>query len=65
MVILVRAVDNACNLINNGAGITAQMVNGITASRLVVRLNLPAIVRKLLDGVPSMLKGKERRRTEG
>lgn len=47
--IIVKAIDIAVDLIDNGARITARIVDGRTALHLAAGLDLPIIVRKLLE----------------
>ncbi|KZT09270.1 ankyrin [Laetiporus sulphureus 93-53] len=49
MAILCKAVDIASDLIDAGARMTARLVDGRTALHLAAQLNLPDVVRKLLD----------------
>ena len=47
--ILSKANDIACDLIDSGARMTSRVVDGRTALHLAVQLDLPAVVRKLLE----------------
>ncbi|KAI0367118.1 ankyrin [Pilatotrama ljubarskyi] len=47
--ILSKAVDVACDLIDAGARMTSRLVDGRTALHLAAQLDLPVVVRKLLD----------------
>lgn len=47
--ILSKAADIACDLIDAGTCMTARVVDGRTALHLVVQLDLPVVVRKLLE----------------
>ncbi|KAI0643463.1 ankyrin [Trametes meyenii] len=47
--ILSRVVDVACDLIDAGARMTSRLVDGRTALHLAAQLDLPAVVRKLLE----------------
>lgn len=46
---LSQATDIACDLIDAGARMTARIVDGRTALHLAAQLNLPAVVRKMLE----------------
>ena len=47
--ILAKAADIACDLIDAGARMTARVVDGRTALHLAAQLDLPVVVRKLLE----------------
>ena len=47
--ILSKANDIACDLVDAGARMTARVVDGRTALHLAAQLDLPAVVRKLLE----------------
>ncbi|KAI1782779.1 ankyrin [Ganoderma leucocontextum] len=47
--ILSKATDIACDLIDAGARMTARVVDGRTALHLAAQLDLPVVVRKLLE----------------
>ena len=47
--ILSKAADIACDLIDAGARMTARVVDGRTALHLAAQLDLPVVVRKLLE----------------
>ncbi|PIL29519.1 transporter [Ganoderma sinense ZZ0214-1] len=47
--ILSKAVDIACDLVDAGARMTARVVDGRTALHLAAQLDLPVVVRKLLE----------------
>ncbi|KAI9060760.1 ankyrin [Trametes sanguinea] len=47
--ILSKEVDIACDLIDAGARMTSRLVDGRTALHLAAQLDLPAVVRKLLE----------------
>ncbi|KAI0628020.1 ankyrin [Trametes polyzona] len=47
--ILSKEADIACDLINAGARMTSRLVDGRTALHLAAQLDLPVVVRKLLE----------------
>ncbi|KAI0350817.1 ankyrin [Trametes cingulata] len=47
--ILSKAVDIACDLVDAGARMTSRLVDGRTALHLAAQLDLPVVVRKLLE----------------
>lgn len=47
--ILSKATDIACDLIDAGARMTSRLVDGRTALHLAAQLNLPIVIRKLLE----------------
>ena len=47
--VLSKAVDIACDLIDAGARMTSRIVDGRTALHLAAQLNLPVVIRKLLE----------------
>ncbi|RPD55207.1 ankyrin [Lentinus tigrinus ALCF2SS1-7] len=49
LAILSKEVDIACDLIDAGARMTARVVDGRTALHLAAQLDLPKVVRKLLE----------------
>ena len=49
MAILSKATDIACDLIDAGSRMTARMVGGRSALHLAAQLDLPVVVRKLLE----------------
>ncbi|PCH39932.1 ankyrin [Wolfiporia cocos MD-104 SS10] len=49
MAIMVKAIDIACDLVDADARMTARVADGRTALHLAAQLDLPEVVRKLLD----------------
>jgi ankyrin repeat protein len=47
--ILVKAVEIACDLIDNGARISSRLADGRTALHVAARLDLSAVVRRLIE----------------
>jgi hypothetical protein len=49
LAVMVKAVDIAVDLIDNDARMTARMVDGRTALHIAARLDLPVVIRKLIE----------------
>ncbi|PCH39851.1 ankyrin [Wolfiporia cocos MD-104 SS10] len=49
MAIMVKAIDISCDLVDADARMTARVADGRTALHLAAQLDLPEVVRKLLD----------------
>jgi ankyrin repeat protein len=65
LAVIVKASDIACDLIDNGARITARLVDGRTALHLAARLDLPIVVKKLLErSAVNVEKEQEKSRKE-
>ncbi|GBE83207.1 hypothetical protein SCP_0502540 [Sparassis crispa] len=60
LAIVCKASDIACDLVDAGARITARVADGRTSLHLAAQLDLPAVVRKLLErSVVNAEKAKE------